>query len=204
MRDMMAIFAQTGASRLPDRVRLPLAFDAAALAADLAGFGEADWTDHPVRQNYEGGWSALPLRAPAGETHKLRLIYPDPTATNFADTPLLARARCLRTAVARFECPLKNVRLMRLSPGSEIREHVDPDIDAEHGWARLHVPILTGDDVTFLVNRSPVVMAPGSCWYLRLADPHAVFNRGREDRIHLVIDAIVNDWLGALLRAAGS
>jgi hypothetical protein len=196
---MMAIFAQTGAPRLPDRVRLPLEFDAAALAADLAGFGDADWTDHPVRQNYEGGWSALPLRAPAGETHRLRLIYPDPTASDFTDTAMLARASALRAALARFECPLKTVRLMRLSPGSEIRKHVDPDIDAEHGWARLHVPILTGDRVEFLVNRTPVVMAPGSCWYLRLADPHAVFNRGREDRVHLVIDAVVNGWLARQL-----
>jgi len=184
---------------LPDRIRLPLEFDAGALAADLDRFDEGDWVRHPVHQNYEGGWSALPLRAPAGESHPIRLVYADPVATEFVDTPLLERAPHLRAAVDRFRAPLKNVRLMRLTPGSRIKEHCDPDIDAEQGWTRLHIPILTGDHVEFLVNRRPVAMTPGSCWYLRLADPHAVSNRGRDDRIHLVVDAEMNDWLAAQL-----
>jgi hypothetical protein len=186
---------------LPDRVRLPLAFDAKALATDLARFAEEDWTPHPVRQNYEGSWSAIPLRAPAGETHPLRLIYADPVATEFVDTAWLDRAPYYRRVIERFECPLKNVRLMRLSPGSQIKEHVDPDLDAEAGWTRLHIPIQTDAGVSFLVNRRPVEMAPGSCWYLRLADPHSVVNRGAADRVHLVVDAVVNPWLDKMLRA---
>jgi hypothetical protein len=45
-------------------------------------------------------------------------------------------------------------------------------------------------------------MAPGSAWYLRLADPHRVVNRGTSDRVHLVIDAVVNDWMLRLLDQA--
>jgi hypothetical protein len=90
---------------------------------------------------------------------------------------------------------------MRLSPDSRIKEHSDPDLDAEQGRTRLHIPILTGDEVEFLLNRRPVEMSAGSCWYLRLADPHAASNRGAGDRIHLVIDAVVNDWMAAQLRA---
>ena len=186
---------------VPDRVRLPLEFDPVALAVDLAGFDDGDWVQHPVRQNYDGGWAALPLRSAAGESHPIRLIYPDPVATEWVDTPLLDRAPRLHAAISRFLCPLKSVRLMRLSPGSQIKEHFDPDLDAESGKTRLHIPILTGSSVEFLVNRRPVEMAPGSCWYLRLSDPHAVTNRGVGDRIHLVIDAVVNDWLAAQLRA---
>ena len=186
-------------SSLPDRICLPLDFDADALAADAARFDEADWINHPVRQNYEGQWSVLPLRAPAGESHPIRLIYPDPSAEAFVDTPWLARAPSIQAALARFDCPLKTVRLMRLAPGSRITEHVDPDIDAETGWARLHVPILTGAGVTFLLNRIEAPMTPGSCWYLRLSDPHEVTNAGAEDRVHLVIDAVVNDWLASRL-----
>lgn len=187
---------------LPDRVRLPLAFDPARLAADLACFGPGDWTDHFVRRNYDGEWSALPLRAPAGETHPIRMISPDPGATCFVDTVFLDRALYLREVLAAFRCPLRAARLMRLSPGSAIKEHEDPNLDAGCGFARLHVPILTGADVEFLVNGRPVEMAPGSAWYLRLADPHSVTNRGAEDRVHLVIDAEVNDWLVEMLVSA--
>ncbi|HMG48793.1 MAG TPA: aspartyl/asparaginyl beta-hydroxylase domain-containing protein [Allosphingosinicella sp.] len=186
---------------LPDRVRLPMTFDAAALAADLGAFDESDWTAHFVRDNYEGEWSALPLRAAAGETHKLRMIFANPTASVFADTPFLGRAPAIRAALARFECPLKAVRLMRLAAGSVIKEHDDFDPDAASGTARLHVPITTGPEVEFLLNRKPVPMAPGEVWYLRLADPHSVANRGTRDRVHLVIDTWTNAWLEALLRA---
>jgi hypothetical protein len=186
---------------LPDRIRLPMDFDPAPLAADLAAFGEADWTRHFVRDNYEGDWSAIPLRAAAGETHPVRMIGQHRFELDFVDTPYLGRAPTIAAVLAQFRCPLKSVRLMRLTPGSAIREHVDPDIDAAQGWARLHVPILTGSEVVFLLAGRRVEMAPGSVWYLRLAEPHAATNGGAEPRIHLVIDAVVNDWLLEMLRA---
>lgn len=189
---------------LPDRIRLPMAFDPAPLAADLAGFGEADWTRHFVRDNYAGDWSAIPLRAAVGETHPVRLIGQLRFDLDFADTRYLARAPALAAALAHFHCPLKGVRLMRLGPGSAIKEHVDPDIDAAEGWARLHLPIQTGDRVVFLLAGRRVEMAPGSVWYLRLTEPHAATNDGADSRVHLVIDAMVNDWLLEMLRAGAA
>ncbi len=45
-------------------------------------------------------------------------------------------------------------------------------------------------------------MRPWQCLYLRLSDPHSVVNRGDTDRVHLVIDAPVNDWIESLLLEA--
>jgi hypothetical protein len=187
---------------LPDRIRLPLDFDPMLLRADLAAFGPDDWRRHFVRDNYSGDWTVLPLRAPAGETHPVRMINPDPAAEHFIDTHFLDRAPFLREVLGAFLCPLRAVRLMLLSPGSRIKEHHDSGLDAAEGRARLHVPIVTGRDVEFLVNGRAVEMTVGSTWYLRLADPHQVANRGAEDRVHLVIDAAVNPWLMQQLRAA--
>lgn len=186
---------------LPDRIRLPFDFDPALLAADLDAFAESDWTAHFVRDNYRGDWSALPLRAPLGETHRLRMIYSDRTNPYFVDTLLLERAPNFRRALARFECPLRSVRLMRLGPGSAILDHHDLDLDADLGRARLHVAVTSNDGVEFHLNGLPVEMAPGSVWYLRLGDPHRAENRGPSARIHLVIDAEVNAWLEEMLRA---
>jgi len=188
----------------PDRIRLPLAFDAAALAADLASLEGTEWTAHFVKQNYEGDWSALPLRAKAGATHPIMMIYSDPTATAFEDTPLLARLPAIAAAVAAFECPLRAVRLMRLTPGSAILEHRDGDLDGALGCVRIHVPVTTNPGVEFLLNRMPVSMAPGEAWYVRLSDPHSVANRGGADRVHLVIDAQVNGWLAAQLESGAA
>jgi Aspartyl/Asparaginyl beta-hydroxylase len=188
---------------IPAQVRLPFAFDPAPLVADLDRLSPEDWIEQPLRANYEGGWDIVALRAAAGETHPLRLVYADPAATRFADTPWLDRLPAFRAALARFECPLRSVRLMRLTAGSRIKEHVD-DLDAEVGNLRLHVPVTTGPDVNFRLAERRVEMAPGSVWYLRLSDPHSVDNRGTNDRIHLVLDATVNDWLARMLSEGAS
>jgi hypothetical protein len=175
-------------TEFPDRVRLPLAFDPARLAADLAKLEESDWIAHFVKQNYEGDWSALPLRAHAGASHPIQMIYSPPGATEFVDTPLLARTPYFAEVIAAFECPVTCVRLMRLTPGSAIKEHRDHDLAAEEGWARIHVPVTSNPGVEFFVNGREVAMAPGEAWYLRLADPHSAANRGDADRVHMVID----------------
>lgn len=206
-RDAMAmrwVGPTTAPMRWPDRLCLPLHFDANALAADLARFERRAWTAHFVQQHYEGDWSALPLRAPAGATHPIMRIAPRPDCQDWVDTELLDASPHIRAALAIFDCALQAVRLMRLAPGSVIKEHRDFDLCAEQGVARLHVPILTNPQVDFRLSGARVEMAPGSLWYLRLSDPHAVANRGTNPRVHLVIDAVVNPWLEALLDAGSA
>lgn len=187
-----------------DRIRLPIAFDAARLATDLDALASVEWTPHFVTRNYRGAWGAMPLRAPAGAEHPILMITSHPGVTDFVDAPPLARAPYLREVIAAFRCPLRAVRLMRLAPGSAILEHSDPGMSAEEGSARLHIPIVTNPQVTFSLNRRPVAMAPGEVWYLRLADPHSVENRGSIDRVHLVLDAAMNAWLAEQLTAGSS
>jgi hypothetical protein len=88
---------------------------------------------------------------------------------------------------------------MLLAAGSRIHEHNDHDLMAESGVARIHVPVTTNPGVTFVLNGTPVAMAPGEAWYLRLSDPHAVRNEGPSDRVHLVLDVVVDTWLERML-----
>ena len=183
----------------PDRVRLPLRFDPARLAADLAALEGIDWIPHFVPQNYEGEWSVLPLRAPRGATHPVMMATSPPDVVDFVPTPFLDHTPYFAEVLAGFACPTRAARLMRLTPGSVIKEHHDHDLAAEYGWARIHVPVTTNDAVEFRVNRVPVTMLPGEAWYLRLSDPHSAVNGGDSDRVHLVIDAVMDDWLAGLL-----
>lgn len=185
--------------RWPDRVRLPFVFDASPLAADLTVLERGDWTEHFVKQNYDGEWSAVALRAPAGAAHPIQQIYSPPGVTDFTDTIWCARMPALAAVIAAFECPVLSVRLMRLAPGSVIKEHRDHDLDAEEGVARIHVPVVTNAAVDFRLNGIRVNMAPGEAWYLRLADPHSVSNGGDGARVHLVLDMIVDAWLARQL-----
>lgn len=178
-----------------DHLKLNFAFDPKLLQKDLANLETGEWIAHFVTQNYEGDWSVIPLRGPAGAMHPVMMIYSDPSCTEFADTPFLDESPYLHSVLDAFECPLLAVRLMKLAAGARIKEHTDHDLELEKGTVRLHIPVVTNEDVDFRLNGSRIVMNEGECWYLRLSDPHSVENNGQSDQVHLVIDAEVNPWL---------
>ena len=184
---------------IEDRIKLPLRFSIDQLKHDYHKLTTIDWIDHFVKRNYSGKWDVLPLRGKAGATHPVMMIYSDPTSTEFENTPFLKECPYFQEVLNTFQCPLNAVRLMRLTPGSEIKEHTDHLLDAGLESARLHIPIQTNGGVYFFLNKQRVVLEEGECWYLRLSDPHSVVNRGNRDRIHMVIDVMVNDWLRDIL-----
>jgi ribosomal protein S18 acetylase RimI-like enzyme len=187
---------------LPDVIKLPLQFDVLRLQADLARILTEEYVPHFNTAYYQGDWSAVPLRSVAGRTDH---IYPDPTARDaFADTPLLARCPYVRETLAALRCPQQAVRFLRLKAGSAIKEHRDHQLGFTDGEIRLHIPVATNPGVEFVLNQVRVVMHPGECWYLNFNLPHRVANHSTTDRIHLVVDCVVNDWLRDLLLAAAA
>jgi hypothetical protein len=174
---------------LPDRILLPLHFDVPRMQADLARLEAGEWMEHFVKQNFDGNWSIVPLRGPAGAIHPVMMMYSDPGCRHFADTPFLRRCEYFPKVIAAFPFPLDAVRLMKLTPGSVIKEHRDHDLAFESGAVRIHVPVTTSPMVDFLLNGSRLDLREGTAWYLRLSDPHLVVNRGDSDRVHLVLDA---------------
>jgi len=183
-------------------VRFPGRWDVGSLEEDLAKVKEADWIPHFNQQYYEGDWSGSPLRGPAGATHPVQQLYPNPTVTEYADTPLLLRCPYFSLVLARLACPLRSVRLLRLGPHSVIREHTDYCLGYEDGEIRLHIPITSNPDVSFVLDGQPVCMEMGELWYLNVNKPHQASNRGETARIHLVADCVVNDWIESQLMQA--
>src|SRR5215211_7203725 len=84
-------------------IRLPLLFDAALLAGEVARIPESDWRPHP--QGHPGN-SALPLIAAGGDPAN------DATRGPMRPTPHLARCPYLRQVLAAFGTVLGRTRLM--------------------------------------------------------------------------------------------
>ncbi len=183
-------------------LRLLFDFDPGLLTRDLTVVAPEEWISHFNTSIYEGDWSGVALRAVSGAALPL---YPDPTATEqFTDTTVLARCPYYREVLATFKCPLTSARLLRLRAGSSIAEHRDYRLGYEDGEVRLHVPIVTDPGVAFFLAGERVPMAVGECWYLNVNLPHRVENRSQIDRVHLVIDCVVNDWLAQFFREDSS
>jgi quercetin dioxygenase-like cupin family protein len=177
--------------------RLPLNFAPERLRSDVSGLWPEDWSPHFNRSYFEGEWSGVALRSVGGRAGQL---YPDPTAQgSFADTPFLARCPNIREVLRAFECPLESVRLLKLAAGSRIREHRDHELGPENGTIRVHIPVVTSPLVEFYLDNRRIQMREGETWYLNFNLPHRIYNGSEIDRVHLVIDCLVNDWLRSMI-----
>ncbi len=177
--------------------RLTLPCDVARLHADLDAVLATQWIAHFNTGYYTGDWSGVPLRQQPGSAVPL---YADPTRDDFVDTDAMRRCTYVPELLAAVPATLQSVRFLRLAAGAAIREHRDFGLCAEEGAARLHIPVRTNPDVEFRVGHELLSMREGECWYVNFDLPHALANRGPSDRVHLVLDVVVDDavraWLG--------
>ncbi|MBS1522310.1 MAG: aspartyl/asparaginyl beta-hydroxylase domain-containing protein [Bacteroidetes bacterium] len=159
-----------------------------------------EWRPHYNQKHYDGDWNVLPLRTPGGDIDK---PFAELMNDNlFMDTEVMRLLSSVEKMLNEFHCEKLSVRLLNLKTGAVIKEHRDYELAFEHGEARLHIPVFTNNKVEFYVDGDIVSMKEGECWYINANLPHRVANKGTADRIHLVIDCKVNNWLKKVLEDA--
>lgn len=187
-----------------DRIRLPINFDVAKMASEIEVLRPHNFMYYdvlPLRSPAFKVDSSIPMPPPAED-------YADGTWTEWLDTSSLKESPYLNSVVDTFKANTRVtlVRLLRLAPGSVVKEHTDPTLGLEQHKSviRLTIPIVTNDDVEFFLNNELVPMKPGECWYLRLTDPHRIVNGSSTERINLTIDMEPNEWVTKMILAAES
>jgi hypothetical protein len=170
-------------------LQFPFTFSPEELVSELNGLNEK-WVMHFNQAHYEGEWSALPLRSVNGGL--TNVIPSNSKGDVFSDTVLMEQCPYIKSILAYFPCEHKATRFLKLKPGAVIKEHTDADLSYELGEARIHIPIITNPQVEFYLDNERVDMLPGTCWYMNFNLPHRINNFGNTDRVHLVIDIIVN------------
>jgi hypothetical protein len=167
------------------------AFDVQRLEEDLRAVDELEWKRQPGP--YHGGeWTGVSLWAARGNAE--RVTGPRPGLFPYRPTPVLDRTPYIREVLDGFRCPKQVVRLLALPPGGRIEEHVDGRTDFDCGSIRLHLPIVTHEDVVFTVGGVRQRWSPGELWWADFALPHSVFNESPIRRVHLVIDLEINEY----------
>jgi hypothetical protein len=174
-------------------LKLPFLFDVALLQQEVKQLLNSAWLAHYQTKHYEGEWSAIPLRSVNGNADSI-IVSPTENA-EYAETIFLNQSPYLQQVLHYFKCPLQAVRLLKLNAGAIIKEHNDAELYFEKGEIRLHIPIITHADVEFYLQDERLVANEGECWYMNFNLPHRITNNSPINRIHLVIDAVVNDWV---------
>lgn len=172
--------------------KLALNFDLIRMQTELLSTDGA-WQPHINKFHYKGSWQVLALRSPGGD-HKN--IIPDLIGeSEFLDTAYMGHFASVKKLLGTLHCPVMAARFLNLQAGAIIKQHTDADLAFEKGEARLHFPVFTNPLVEFYCETDRVFLNEGDCWYLNANLPHSVLNNSGTDRVHLVVDCKVNDWL---------
>jgi hypothetical protein len=180
--------------------KLPLHFDATAVQEELLRAG-GQWAAHLNTYHYTGSWTVLSLRSPGGR-HDNIIPELQGNAAGFIDTIHMHDFPSVKKLLSAFQCPIMSARFLNLRSGAIIKQHRDLELALEKGEARLHFPVITNPDVEFYCEDERICLNEGECWYLNANIPHRVSNLGMADRIHLVVDLTVNDWLIDLIHSS--
>ncbi len=81
--------------------------------------------------------------------------------------------------------------LAKLLAGGNIPHHTDAGFSLLN-CHRVHIPLITNDEVIFSVGGEEKNMKPGEFWEINNGIDHAVENRSDQDRIHIIVDWMPN------------
>ena len=82
------------------------------------------------------------------------------------------------------------INLVKLLAKGEIPAHNDKNFSLTHGH-RIHIPIITNDQVMFTVAEEKIAMPEGEIWEINNKKIHYVENLSDHDRVHMIIDWVI-------------
>lgn len=177
--------------------RLATSIDPSPILAELKG--QADlWKQITVRQDFEGSPHAATesifLRGPARLDNPLEELD---CVDMLAIESLPATVDIIGQLWQRLGIrELGWAMLVNLKAGGVITPHTDEGAYARY-YARFHYVLTSTPGCRFTVGTETVHMAPGEVWWFNHQIEHTVWNDG-PDRLHLIFDAIVPGFVGAL------
>lgn len=173
-------------------LQLPFYFDVEKLVPDLNIINQQEWSPMLYKHNYQGDWNSVALYAPDGDAQNTFAFNDSNNALK--PTVFLEQCHYLKEVIHFFEAPILSARLLKLTVGSVIKPHEDHKMGYEDNNFRIHIPITTNEQVSFVLDDEKLTLLPGTCWYINANFTHSVSNLGTEDRVHLVIDLERNTW----------
>lgn len=180
--------------------RFPMKFDVERMRKEYALLQSESWLGH-YDPTLSREWKAVMLVSLNGEAVDEESQRGADNYELMKRTQIVEKLPYFSEILDAFKCNQGRIRILKLAPGAGIGIHRDIRHEAANiavGRVRLHIPIITNDKVTFFVGGEKIKMTPGKLYYVNFSKLHYVKNEGDEDRIHLVLDLEVNDWLESI------
>ena len=175
--------------------------DTAELKALVLSLSDEQWDSFAIRQNiYEVHQNTrtigLVYDLDFRHSHPTRL----PTLAMFEDAlrPVLMKTAAHYEESEAGKLLIKNNKLgyfiraslVSLAAGRDITAHRDMNFSLTHSH-RVHLPIITNEDVWFTVGNESISMCEGDLYEINNRRIHSVVNNGDQDRVHLILDFVL-------------
>ena len=146
------------------------------------------------------GWEAIPLHTVNGKTGNIATIPVNVTGKIFQPNQILLKCHYFQEILKELNTEIYLVRLMKLKANGYIAPHKDKLLNQD--VIRCHIPIITNPDVHFYIGnkeKKDYYLETGNLYYINACNSeHYVKNNSEIDRIHLVIDLKLNDFIKKL------
>lgn len=154
-----------------------------------------NFKDHSGGAFLGGGWGAIGLKTYGGDPY---VDYVD-NKSKIAPTRLLGQCKYINDLLNRIPGEKDRVRFMEVKPSTKVFWHYDnnetiDDLDYNRN-ARLHLPVITSDEVKLFLCHQDTKWTEGKLYYGDFSFPHSIINNSKINRIHLIIDTKINDDL---------
>ena len=176
------------------------------LREDVLRLAESgQWLNHVNQKDYHGQWQVMPLRGLTCHNNAHPLLQAFEISCDnpqdYMDYPVMEQVPGVGNLLAQLGCGVLSARLMKLAPGSRISPHRDHGLCFSKGQVRLHLSLVSDEQVTFTVDGKVVPIYEGELWYINADKLHSVVSHSKENRIHLVVDCLSNEWLQTMIAA---
>lgn len=94
----------------------------------------------------------------------------------------------------KYDGKVVRAELISMDKRTSIPRHTDKG-DMLVTCRRLHIPIITNDDIWFSVLSKRINMKEGVCYEINNLAAHSVENNSDIDRVHLIVDIIPNEHI---------
>ena len=182
---------------LPRQVRLDGSYDVQKLQLDLAN-AEQKYSSLPQSGPYhDGSWTGIALRNANGD-YKTTVVF---GGGSYSDTEVLTSCPYFKEIINSFPFTIGYARLLFVPAGKRIGEHTDTGLNWDNGAIRIHIPIVTNENVKFYIEDEQLNWKEGELWYGDFSLPHKLHNQSNITRVHLVLDCLVDNAFLALFPA---
>lgn len=174
--------------------KLNLDFDIKKLQKDLETAKQHFQSAPQIGPYHDGSWTGIALRNSKGDSNDTMAF----SAGKAQNTEVLEYCPYFKQIIEELNFEVEIARILFVPPGKKVGEHRDQGIDWSTGLARIHIPIVTHEEVYFYIAGERAEWKEGEFWYGNFSEVHSIHNKSDITRVHLVLDCAINQNLLSL------